>query len=83
MKISIDIKYLIFLTLGFILSTAIGTVSHELGHVITAKSLGYETTLHYGSANHNDSDLSKKLIEIQNENKAAIANRINFDQKSK
>lgn len=49
MKISIDIKHLIFLSLGFVLFTIIGTVSHEYGHIIVAKSLGYETTLHYGS----------------------------------
>jgi len=51
MKIKIDIKYLKFITLGFILFTVIGTISHEFGHIIVAKSLGYETTLHYGSMN--------------------------------
>jgi len=49
MKIKIDIKYLKFITLGFVLFTIIGTISHEFGHIIVAKSLGYETTLHYGS----------------------------------
>lgn len=49
MKISIDIKKLIFFALGFIIFTIIGTVSHEYGHIAIAKSLGYETTLHYGS----------------------------------
>lgn len=51
MKISIDIKHLIYFSLGFVLFTIIGTVSHEYGHIIVAKSLGYETTLHYGSMN--------------------------------
>ncbi len=30
----------------------IGILSHEYGHIIMAKSLGYETTLHYGSMNY-------------------------------
>ena len=51
MKISIDIKHLIYFSLGFVLFTIIGTVSHEYGNIIVAKSLGYETTLHYGSMN--------------------------------
>lgn len=32
--------------------TAIGTVSHEYGHIVVAKYFGYETTLHYGSMNY-------------------------------
>ncbi len=52
MKIKIDIKYLKFITLGFVLFTIIGTISHELGHIIVAKSLGYETALYYGSMNY-------------------------------
>ncbi len=52
MNISINIKSLLILTIGFILFTVIGTVSHEYGHIIVAKSFGYETTLHYGSMNY-------------------------------
>lgn len=81
MKISINIKHLIFLTFAFILFTVIGTVSHEYGHIITAKSLGYKTTLHYGSMNYKKLELNKKLIEIYNENKNAIENKFNFVQK--
>lgn len=32
--------------------TAIGTVSHEYGHIAVAKYFGYETSLHYGSMNY-------------------------------
>ena len=77
MKISIDIKHLIFITLGFVLFTIIGTVSHEYGHIIVAKTLGYETTLHYGSMNSypkgysNDKDviafknLTKDYVDVK------------------
>ena len=51
MKISIDIKHLLFLSVGFVLFTIIGTITHEYEHIAVAKSLGYETTLHYGSMN--------------------------------
>ncbi len=30
----------------------IGTISHEYGHILAAKSLGYDTSLHYGSMHH-------------------------------
>lgn len=52
MNFTIDIKSLIILTIVFILFTAIGTVSHEYGHIVVAKYFGYETSLHYGSMNY-------------------------------
>lgn len=52
MNIPSNIKSLLILTIGFILFTVIGTISHEYGHIIVAKSFGYETTLHYGSMNY-------------------------------
>lgn len=52
MKVTIDIKSLIILTIVFILFTAIGTVSHEYGHILVAKYFGYETSLNYGSMNY-------------------------------
>jgi hypothetical protein len=61
MDFSINIKPLLILTIGFILFTVIGTVSHEYGHIIVAKYFGYETTLHYGSMNY----LPKGYLEDQ------------------
>ena len=37
------------LSISFVLLTIIGTLMHEMGHIVPAKLLGYETTLHYGS----------------------------------
>ena len=45
-------KYLLILTLTFIVFTAIGTVSHEFGHILVAKYFGYETTLHFSSMSY-------------------------------
>ncbi|GHA37071.1 hypothetical protein GCM10007103_18010 [Salinimicrobium marinum] len=58
MDFSVRIKPLIFLSLTFVLFTAIGTISHEYGHIVIAESLGYDTTLHYGSMNYNNPDFS-------------------------
>jgi len=52
MNITINIKYFLTLAIVFILFTAIGTVSHEYGHIAMAKILGYQTKLHYGSMNY-------------------------------
>ena len=35
----------------FLPMAAIGTVSHEMGHIAAARARGYETVLHYGSMN--------------------------------
>ncbi len=45
-----DRKLFVFLATAFILATVIGTLSHECGHYIVAKSLGYKANLHYASA---------------------------------
>lgn len=37
------------LTLGFIFATVAGTLSHEWGHYIVAKSLGYQVAINYAS----------------------------------
>jgi len=44
-------KKLIFSISLFILMVPIGTISHEYGHIIVAKCLGYNTELHYGNMN--------------------------------
>lgn len=70
-----------FITLGFVLFTIIGTVSHEFGHILIAKSLGYQTTLHYGSMSYDNSDFKKKIVEIYNQNKIEIDQGTDFVDK--
>lgn len=52
-------KWLWMFAIGFIISTIVGTQTHELGHVAVAESLGYETTLSYGSMSHNHEGFSE------------------------
>lgn len=82
MNITIDIKNLFYFSLTFILFTIIGTLSHEYGHIIVAKYLGYDTSLSYGSMNYNNPDQNEKLTEIYNENKTAIHEGLDFKQKT-
>lgn len=62
-------RLFIFLILGFVFCTIIGTLTHELGHYIVAKSLGYEARVFYGSMEHfpkgyKESDSFKELIQL-------------------
>lgn len=44
---TIDKRLLAFLTVGFILATVMGTLTHECGHYLVAKSLGYDAKINY------------------------------------
>ncbi|ESU18639.1 hypothetical protein FCR2A7T_27450 [Flavobacterium cauense R2A-7] len=44
-----NIKLLIYLVFGFIVSTIIGTLTHEFGHYLIAETLGYDATINYAS----------------------------------
>jgi len=44
-----DKKNFVLLLIGFIVSTIVGTLSHEFGHYTVAKILGYEAKINYGS----------------------------------
>ena len=46
-----------------------------------ARALGYNTTLHYGSMNYDNSDLNAQLDSIYVENKIAIEKDLDFEQK--
>lgn len=48
------------IVLAFIACTIIGTLSHEFGHITVAKSLGYETELHYASMDWYDTELRQQ-----------------------
>ena len=78
----IDIRNLLIFSLTFVIFTIIGTISHEYGHIIVAESLGYETTLRYGSMSYKDSEANDKLFKIFDKNRITIENNLDFDQKT-
>ena len=74
-RLNFDIKYFLWFTITFMIFTVIGTVSHEYGHIIVAKSLGYKTTLHYGSMGSSISKEYKLLSEYHKKNKKSILSK--------
>jgi hypothetical protein len=62
--------------------TPIGTITHELGHVITARLLGYSTVLKYSSMNWTN-DFKKDIIKRYNIYQYEIENNLPFDKSEK
>ena len=60
-------------------------MSHEYGHILIAKSLGYETKLHYGSMNYQkyNTNINDSIIEMFERNKFEIKNKKAFPEKIK
>lgn len=71
---------LLILSITFIVFTVVGTISHEYGHIVVAKYLGYETELHYGSMNF-DNNLQNQINEIYFRNETSILNKKPFLEK--
>ena len=83
MRFEISFNYLLFFITSFIAFTVIGAISHEYGHIIIAKALGYETQLHYGSMTYNKYDHlnNRRIVELFNKNKEAVKKNIYFKDK--
>ena len=64
MKFNIQPVWLILFIGAFIIATVIGTLSHEYGHIIIAKLLGYKTTLHYASMNWESAEPSNQTHNL-------------------
>lgn len=58
-----NLKLFSYLVLGFVLCTIVGTVSHEGGHYIVAKSQGFNPKLHYQSVSYGK-DSSADTMEV-------------------
>lgn len=48
MNLHFDKKLFLYLSLAFICMTIIGTVSHECGHLLSAKFMGFNARINYG-----------------------------------
>jgi hypothetical protein len=66
MPLILDKKLFLALFAAFIIFTVIGTLTHEFGHYIMAKSLGWNATIHYNhtsySINSNTPEDSDPII---------------------
>lgn len=83
--ITLQFRFRLFfcITLGFILCTVIGTVSHESGHYIVGKYLGHDAKLHYASTSYNKSDKSKEYDVFIEKNKDKIQAQEKSPEKDK
>lgn len=55
----IDKRLFIWLFLSFILATIVGTLSHEWGHYIVAKALGYDAVIHYAFTSYTSAPVER------------------------
>ncbi|WP_417357140.1 hypothetical protein [Flavobacterium sp.] len=83
MTFTLQFRLFIYLALGFIAATVIGTITHECGHIAVAKMLGYKTELHYASMS---ADYDEKIDEIDTyyeENKETLTTKKDSPEKEK
>jgi len=80
MVYKLKFRNILLFSLGFVLCTIIGTLSHELGHAFMAKYLGYKPTLHFNSTEYVNDDITeyRKLERDKKENKTST-NHGNYD----
>jgi hypothetical protein len=77
-------KFAVIIYFTFILFTTIGTLSHEFGHFIVGRYLGYESTIHYGFTKSGDNPLlESKGDSIYQRNKEAIQAQRDYPDKPK
>jgi hypothetical protein len=75
-------KFAITIYFTFILFTTIGTLSHEFGHFIVGRYLGYESTIHFGFTKSGDNpSLECKMDSIYHKNKIAIQSKSEYADK--
>lgn len=72
------IRPLSWIIFTFISFTVIGTLSHELGHLVVARYMGYETTLHHASFQYYGG-MQDTVLFIYEKKSQAIANGLEFD----
>jgi hypothetical protein len=79
----LDIRLFLCLYFGFIISTIIGTVSHELGHYAVAKSLGYSSSVSYAYSTWDDDKTRPFLDSVFSKYYLQIKSNLEFPEKEK
>lgn len=74
MTFTLHFRLFIYLVLGFIAATVVGTLTHEAGHYIVAKKLGYEAKIRYASMHYENSDF-KAFHEFYYENEEVLKSK--------
>ncbi len=76
-------KLALWILIGFISFTVIGTLTHEMGHIAFAKAQGFKSKLHYGSMSYYDGPYSSEFEKIWIENEEAIKTGQPYAQKER
>jgi hypothetical protein len=74
-------KFAFIIYFTFILFTVIGTLTHEFGHFIIGRYLGYKSSIHYGYTSHGRNDLQDEIMKIYTQNEELIDKKKEFPQK--
>jgi len=59
-----NLKLFLFLAVGFMFFTVLGTLSHEFGHFAVARFLGYPAKISYGSTYNSDANIRSQYDTI-------------------
>lgn len=71
------------IAIAFSLAAVVGTLTHELGHIAVAKSLGYETQLHYGSMNWNRQSIIDTIHALNLRYQTELENNLPFPERER
>lgn len=80
-KLIFNLKKYFYFSTVFVLFTVIGTISHEYGHILVAKFVGFDTELHFSSMTYNVSQLNEEIDSIYQRNEEALDNGLDFEDK--
>lgn len=83
LPLKFNIKLFVFLSLAFIISTVVGTISHEYGHYAVAKYLGHSATVSYGYTNWNDKATDQFMDSTYLNYSKEIELQLDFPEKNK
>jgi hypothetical protein len=79
----INTKLFLALFVAFVIATVIGTLSHEAGHCIVAKCLGYHPRLHYGYMIAGDNELNDSINAIEQKYEKQLEEGSSFPAREK
>ncbi len=68
-------RLFIYLTIGFVLATIVGTQTHEMGHYFAAKHFDFEPVLHYASVSYGESREQSEMESFYDANKDKILSK--------
>lgn len=82
-RLNFDKRLFIWLSITFVLATVIGTLTHECGHYIVAKSFGYDANINYMSTSWTDKTNSEFMDSTYSKYQTEILSNKDFPEKEK